>query len=349
MCDLFGGGGTTETTQQTQYAPWISQAQQSALGMALAQNLPDLSRSGQYSHAGFNMDQQKGFDLVRDAVGDYSRGGRTMVPASAYSQGMRPSTMDAATSQAAQAGQVQLDPNEYEAFFSPYKSTVIDTALNNMRRERDNNNASVSAQAAARGAFGGSGEALGIAQNNRNFASDAGQLSAQLMDQGFNAAQALASGNADRRQQTELSNAGFTQQTNLSNAANQQQANLQNAMWEMEAGRNNMDNAYRMLNLEDQFKNTDLQRQMQLINALLGTGAFQQNDMQDQLNAPYDALARLFQYVPQIYESTTTGTQPDNSPSLFQQLMGAGLAIGGMGTKGGGSVLGDWLVGSKAL
>lgn len=232
---------------------------------------------------------------------------------------------------------------------SPYKSTVIDTTLNNMRRERDNNNASVSAQAAARGAFGGSGEALGIAQNNRNFASDAGQLSAQLMDQGFNAAQGLASANADRRQQTELSNAGFTQQTNLSNAANQQQANLQNAMWEMEAGRNNMDNAYRMLNLEDQFKNSDLQRQMTLINALLGTGASQQNDMQDQLNAPYEALARLFQFVPQQYDVTQVGTQPDNSPSLFQQLLGAGLAIGGMGTKGGGSVLGDWLVGSKAL
>ncbi len=327
------GSGTTETTQQTEYAPWINQAQQGAFGMALAQNLPDLMRSGQYSHAGFNMDQQKGFDLVRDAVGDYSRGGRTMVPASAYSQGMRPSTMDAATSQAAQAGQVQLGPTEFEAFMSPYKSTVIDTTLNNMRRERDNNNASVSAQAAARGAFGGSGEALGIAQNNRNFASDAGQLSAQLMDQGFNTAQGLASANADRRQQTELSNAGFEQQTNLANAQNEQQANLQNALWQMEAGRNNMDNAYRLLNLEDQFKNTDLQRQMQLINALLGTGAFQQNDMQDQLNAPYEALARLFQYVPQQYDVFQTGTSPDNSPNPLAQILGIGgkLFTSGLG------------------
>ena len=155
-----------------------------------------------------------------------------------------------------------------------------------------------------------------------------------MMDQGFNTAQGLASANADRRQQTELSNAGFEQQTNLANAQNEQQANLQNALWEMEAGRNNMDNAYRLLNLEDQFKNTDLQRQMQLINALLGTGAFQQNDMQDQLNAPYEALARLFQYVPQQFDFTSVKTEPDNSPSLFQQLIGVGgkLFTGGLGT-----------------
>ena len=122
------------------------------------------------------------------------------------------------------------------------------------------------------------------------------------------------------------------------NTNRQQQTSLQNANNAMQ-GANTMISSAGML---DSLLNSDFSRGRSVISDLLSTGAFQQNDMQDQLNAPYEALARLFQYVPQQYESTTTGTQPDNSPSLFQQLIGAGLSVAGMPTAGGGSLAGSW-------
>lgn len=318
MCDLFGGGGTTETTQQTQYAPWISQAQQSALGMALAQNLPDLSRSGQYSHAGFNMDQQKGFDSVRNMLNQWGPGTDT----TAGARGMLGQVGDY-IGKGSNATAAQLSPDAYREFMNPYVQDVLVPATNELQRQTENARAGLGARAAAAGAYGGSRGALQEAQLDRSLQETGSRLVADTMAQAYDKATALAEGNTNRQQQTSLQNANNSMQ-----------------------GANTMISSAGML---DSLLNSDFNRGRSVISDLLSTGAFQQNDMQDQLNAPYEALARLFQYVPQQYDVFQTGTSPDNSPSFLQQLLGAGLAIGGMGTKGGGSVLGDWLVGSKAL
>jgi len=312
------GSGTTETTQQTSYAPWINQAQQGAFAAALAQNLPDLMRSGQYSHAGFNMDQQKGFDSVRNMLNQWGPGTDT----TAGARGMLGQVGDF-IGKGSNATAAQLSPDAYREFMNPYVQDVLVPATNELQRQTENARAGLGARAAAAGAYGGSRGALQEAQLDRSLQETGSRLVADTMAQAYDKATALAEGNTNRQQQTSLQNAN-------------------NAM----QGANTMISSAGML---DSLLNSDFSRGRSVISDLLSTGAFQQNDMQDQLNAPYDALARLFQYVPQIYESTTTGTSPDNSPSFLQQLLGAGLAIGGMGTKGGGSVLGDWLVGSKAL
>ncbi len=312
------GSGTTETTQQTEYAPWISQAQQSALGMALAQNLPDLSRSGQYSHAGFNMDQQKGFDSVRNMLNQWGPGTDT----TAGARGMLGQVGDF-IGKGSNATAAQLSPDAYREFMNPYVQDVLVPATNELQRQTENARAGLGARAAAAGAYGGSRGALQEAQLDRSLQETGSRLVADTMAQAYDKATALAEGNTNRQQQTSLQNAN-------------------NAM----QGANTMISSAGML---DSLLNSDFSRGRSVISDLLSTGAFQQNDMQDQLNAPYEALARLFQYVPQQYDVFQTGTAPDNSPSFLQQLLGAGLAIGGMGTKGGGSVLGDWLVGSKAL
>lgn len=302
MCDLFGGGGTTETTQQTEYAPWISQAQQSALGMALAQNLPDLSRSGQYSHAGFNMDQQKGFDSVRNMLNQWGPGTDT----AAGARGMLGQVGDF-IGKGSNATAAQLSPDAYREFMNPYVQDVLVPATNELQRQTENARAGLGARAAAAGAYGGSRGALQEAQLDRSLQETGSRLVADTMAQAYDKATALAEGNTNRQQQTSLQNAN-------------------NAM----QGANTMISSAGML---DSLLNSDFSRGRSVISDLLSTGAFQQNDMQDQLNAPYDALARLFQYVPQQYDVFQTGTAPDNSPSPWAQILGIGgkLLTGGLG------------------
>lgn len=305
------GSGTTETTQQTSYAPWINQAQQGAFAAALAQNLPDLMRSGQYSHAGFNMDQQKGFDSVRNMLNQWGPGTDT----TAGARGMLGQVGDW-LGRGSNAEAAQLGATDYQQFMNPYIESVLQPATDELQRQTENARAGLGARAAAAGAYGGSRGALQEAQLDRSLQETGSRLVADTMAQAYDKATALAEGNTNRQQQTNLSNAN-------------------NAM----QGANSLISTAGML---DQLLGSDYNRSRGVISDLLSTGAFQQNDMQDQLNAPYEALARLFQFVPQIYESTTTGTQPDNSPSFLQQLLGAGLSVAGMPTAGGGSLAGSW-------
>ena len=299
---LFGGGGTQETTQKTSYDPWISNAQQGAFGWALAQNLPDLMRSGQYSHAGFNMDQQKGFDSVRNMLNQWGPGTDT----TAGARGMLGQVGDY-IGRGSNATAAQLSPDAYREFMNPYVQDVLVPATNELQRQTENARAGLGARAAAAGAYGGSRGALQEAQLDRSLQETGSRLVADTMAQAYDKATALAEGNTNRQQQTSLQNAN-------------------NAM----QGANTMISSAGML---DSLLNSDFSRGRSVISDLLSTGAFQQNDMQDQLNAPYEALARLFQFVPQQYDVFQTGTAPDNSPSLFQQLIGVGgkLFTGGLG------------------
>ena len=321
----MGGGETQQTTQQTSYNPLFGAGQALGLGLGFAQNAGAMGKIPNFQKAGMNPDQMKGFDLVRDMVPMYSSGaGRTQVPGA----GQNP--MQAASMQAAQAGPVQLGAGEFQPFFDQYASTVGDRTMDVMRRERDNTNASADAAAAGRGAFGGSGAAIEKALNNRNYLTEGARMEAGLQSNAFNTANQLAASNAGMRQSTEMENAGLRQQAALQNSTNQQQANL-----------SNFDDAFRRLELTDQMKDTDLQRQMSVLNALLGIGGFQQQDMQQTLNVPRDALREFMSLVPPVYDTMQTGTQPDNSPGFLQQLLGAGLTIGGMGTGGDGTIAGD--------
>lgn len=356
------GGGTTETTQSTSYAPWISGAQQAALGIALGQNLPFLQAPA-YSHAGFNPDQMRAFDMARGMALDYggsnsrtpvpSPGSYRMTAASANPGFGGSASMQAAQAGPARAGSVQLGARDFEPFMSPYLDSVADTTIDAMRRERDNNRAAIGARSAASGGFGGSGAAIEGALNDRNFTSEAGRMVAQLRQQGFDTATANALANTNLRQQTELQNAGFEQQALQANADRQQQANSTNAGYqqqalqsnadrrqqsnlfnagnEQEARMANIDNMLRSLGLSDQMMDSDLARRLAVLNALMGAGNMQQDDMQTQLGRPYEALARLYGFIPPVYDVSSVGTQPNNSPGFMQQLLGAGSFLAGQG------------------
>lgn len=305
------GGGTTQTTQETNYGPWISDAQKAALGIAGIQNAGAIGRSSDYSHAGFNMDQQKGFDSVRGMLNQWGPGTNN----SAGAQGMV-GQIGSYLGQGTNAQAARLGGTDYQEFMNPYLETVLQPATDELQRQTENARALQGGKAAASTGYGGSRGKLAELQLDRGMQETGPRLVADTMARGYDTASGLAEGNTNREQQTSLQNANNSMQ-----------------------GANTMISSAGML---DSLLNSDFNRNRNVINDLLGIGSFQQSDMQDQLEDPLEALARLYGFVPQMYDQTQTSTQPDNSPGFLQQLLGAGLAIGGMPTAGGGSLAGNW-------
>ncbi len=305
------GGSTQQTTQSTAYDPWISQAQQALAGMGLAQNLPFLNSSS-YGHAGLNLDEQKGIDLARDMVGKYGPGSDNL----GGSRDLVGQAMGMA-GQGSRAQAAQLSPTDFQQFMNPYLQSVLTPATDELQRQTENARAGMAGRAAASGAYGGSRGAIQEGQLDRSMQETGSRLVADTMAQGFDKANALAEGNVDR-----------TQQTNMQNANNSI------------AGANSLLSGAGTL---ENLLNSDFNRNRSVTGDLLDVGQFQQQDMQAILDLPYEALARLYGYIPQMYDSTGTTTQPNNSPSMLQNLLGLGLSIGGMKNDAGGSLLGNWL------
>lgn len=85
---------------------------------------------------------------------------------------------------------------------NPYNQSVIDASLEDLNRARMLADQQTDAQAIAAGAFGGSRAAQLEAQNFKNYLEQAGRLSSQMRQQGFNTAAQLAS--QDRAQRLGL-------------------------------------------------------------------------------------------------------------------------------------------------
>jgi len=279
---LFGGGTqTTNQSQSTNYAPWIGQMQQGLAGLGFGLN-KDYLKASPYGVAGFTPDQLKGMDQMRGTALQYGDGSNNVPGINALLG-------------AGRADAAQLGGNDFQQFMNPYLETVGKNAISSMRNEYDNSQAGLGARYAARGGLGGSGEGLARAQVARGFNEAVPQVMGNIMAQGYDRANQLASQNVDRRQQTNLANAG---------------------------------NALSAYGLHGNLLDADFSRQMGASQGLLGVGQLGQNQMQTQLDFPFTALQRMQSLVPNVYDSTTSAssTSPDNSPGLFQQLLGFGAA-----------------------
>lgn len=80
--------------------------------------------------------------------------------------------------------------------------------------------------------------------------------------------------------------------------------------------------------MQDSLKTSDMGRQLQAIQALLGIGNAQQSYYQNNLNVPLQYLQLMGQLTPSNYGSTTTGVTPNTAASPLQTILGAGLTIG---------------------
>lgn len=284
---MSGGGKTQTTTQSNQIDPALKEILLKLYGTGENMLGPWLNTPN-YRVAGFTPDQISAMDMTR-GLGD---------KASAMS--FKPVTSGAVSTAEGQ----QLGPGEINQFMNPYTDLVIDKALGGLRSEVEKSKANLGAQIAAGGSYGGSREVLGKVALEDAHAKQAGQLYANLLSQGFDKSAALASTNAQMRQQTELANA----QTKNNFA-------LQSA---------NMANQYGLASNQN-----DWSRQLQALQALLQSGAMQQALAQKAIDIPTDALKTLMGVVPGNLGSTTTTTAPDNSPSPIMQILGMAANVAG--------------------
>lgn len=192
----------------------------------------------------------------------------------------------------------QLGAGDYQQFMNPFLDAVVSPTMANLQRQKANTAAEIDARSAAAGAYGGSRGALQRAQLDRSAGETAAQLLPALYSSAYNSATGLASQNVDRQQQ-----------------ANQQNAN----------------NALSAYGLGSQLQTADLNRQLASIGALLAGGQTQQQLAQQGLDLPFTMLGRAASVTPGVYNFTDsynrTSEVPDNSPSPFQQLLGAGATV----------------------
>jgi len=108
------------------------------------------------------------------------------------------------TSAAASAG-----PTAYQQFMSPYQQDIIDTTLREFDVQSAKGIPGIAAQAVGAGAFGGGREGVQRAEYQASSDRNRAALQAQLLQQGFGQAQALAQQNIANQLQLGSAQQGF--------------------------------------------------------------------------------------------------------------------------------------------
>lgn len=184
------------------------------------------------------------------------------------------------------------------AYTNPHTQSVIDPALSDLERSRQMAVNDIGAQATAAGAFGGSRHGVAESLTNEAAMRHAGQLSANLHSQGFNAATGLA--------QQDIANQMAGQNLNLGAAG--QLANISNLGFGM----------------GQQIAGQQMQQgtmQQALMQRLIDTA---RGNFGDFTNSPVTSAQLPLQTIGSVpYGQTQTTTQ---QPGLFNYLsMGLGL------------------------
>ncbi|MCD1644166.1 hypothetical protein [Aurantimonas coralicida] len=314
MDDLFGGGSKTQQTQTssaTQYPAWTQNANQATTTAGMTMGSPFL-QVPKNAVAGLNNDQMKAFDLARQSAQSAYQPGPTATPTGSY-QAANVGPANMATAQTMNAGDIG-------AYMNPYMEGVIDPAVQMARRQANATQSDIGSRAASAQAMGGSQEAMERALARRSANENMVGTVANMMSSGYDRAQGYAQNQANTRQQTELANVGDRNQFALQQANYEQQANMGNPGLALDQAR-----------LQDSMRTSDLSRQMNALQQLLGAGNQQQLFAQKAMDVPKDTLSWMAGFVPNVYNTNTSGTQtsPDNSPGFLQQLLGVGATLGG--------------------
>jgi hypothetical protein len=117
-----------------------------------------------------------------------------------------------------------LGPQAYQAYMSPYQQEVIDTTLSEYDRQAAIQRQGIGQQAIQSGAFGGGREGVQLAEYDVGSAAKRAMTLAQLLQSGYQNAQAAANQQLTAAQglgqyQTQLGQAGQAQQQALLDAA----------------------------------------------------------------------------------------------------------------------------------
>jgi hypothetical protein len=361
---LFGSGNTTTTSQQ-----------QSLSGPAAGVATDLFSRAQQYANqpysqywgprtAEFTPDQIQAFDNTRNisgtgaglfntlsgrVTGDMAgREDALMRTLGGNVAGAAGASTDLLSSPVAQT----FNNVDLSGYMNPYVDAVLNPAIDDLVKQADLRRNQLQANSVRTGSFGGSRNALALAENSRNTEQEVGRLSANERARAFNeAAQQF------RNDQTALP--GLFNAIAQTNLAGQQAATNTGAY--QQQGYQNLTN---LLGANQGRFGTE-------VNPLLATGGLQQAQQQgiydlaaQDFNNQRDWGARGIQALQGALgvgggatgaSSTTTQTQPE--PNRIGQVLGAGTgligALGGLGGVAGGlgslwNTASDWFSGPSS-
>jgi hypothetical protein len=302
------GGATVTTNTTTNSAPWIQQAAQGTYNTAQGVLNPYISGAAN-SAAGLTPDQIAAGGFANQAAGTAFGGGGPSLTGGA-------ATANANTIPfASLMNPAQVGATDYQQFMNPYVGSVVDAYRASAYQNRDQNDAAIRARQAAAGAFGGARGAIAQSQNMANTEQQVGQMTAQLMSQGFDKAQAIALANAQFMQQGGQFNAQAQNTLNQFNTGQQNAAGMYNAgainqSRQFDAGQSN------------QFVNDQAARQQNALKSLLGYGTLAQQTDQARLNSPLNALQMLQGFTPKDVSQTGTTVAPNTAPSPLATGLG---------------------------
>lgn len=203
-----------------------------------------------------------------------------------------------------------LDGKDLSGYLNPFTNEVVNRTLNDIATQGDRAGNEVRARAAAAGSFGGSRSALMELGTQENYAKAAGDASANLRNTGYVQAQNVAGLDADRALRADTSNqdaslraAMANQDANLRAALGNQQADLSGAQLRLGAAgqmaQSGTAQQNALLGAATGMQNAATAGQqygMNNINTLMGAGAVQQQNQQQQLDSQYEQYLRSIGY-----------------------------------------------------
>jgi len=127
--------------------------------------------------AGFDPLQTKGFGMYENALGTGAGTLNDAMLAAGKSAGYTPTDVSS-----------RIMGQNFADYMNPYTDQVVDTAMQDMERQRQMMMGDIAGSAQAANAFGGSRHGIAESETNQRVAEEMGQVSAQLRDQGFNTA-----------------------------------------------------------------------------------------------------------------------------------------------------------------
>ena len=299
------------TKQETSNAipAWLTEASQYAVGKA--KNLADkpFEAYGGKRVADFSPDQLNAFQQLRTLIaGAPNIGGEAIDGARRYAN----AGPQKITAQTVTPETIKASLGDISAYFNPNTEAALQPALRKIDEAAGNSFKRVNAAATGARAFGDARHGIAESEVDKNRVLAHGDTASQAYQAMYDKALATLGGDVDRRNSGQLVNAQFASDADKSNAAFNEQA-----LTRLLTG------STAMMDLSQKDQN----RQLQQIQALLGTGALQQGHGQAGLDADFQEFMRKYGHdfqtlnafnstikgIPHDTKQTTTNTQPDNS------------------------------------
>jgi len=193
---MSSGGGSQTVVNKTEIPEWVQAAGQKNLAAAY-----DVAQNMMGPYQGQTVASMTPGQL--EAIGAISRNAGMAQPAFAYAQQM---AAQAGNYQPQQVSAAQLAGTDLSTYMNPYTQSVIQGSLDNLNLQKEMNLNQASDAAARAKAFGGSRQAIQEGNVYSSAQQQAGQLTANLMNQNYMQAQAAAQADLARQMQAQQLN-----------------------------------------------------------------------------------------------------------------------------------------------